>query len=281
MNSLLLNNLLAKAGYRKVSRQDDLAFLAQQHYLTSLRARHIRDGSVIGEYDFGWGKVNEMLAIGLAKDWVGTTNNKAAPILTQLKYMYSGTSSTTEQSYDYGLGTPVTTASGSITPTLAVVATSNNASLQWVGTIAYTGSNAVVEWGLFNANVSGSQYNTSTVTYSATTITPGSSPSWTVNTWAGYVAVSGASSGTANQTGYNAAFIESNSATALTIAQASNDGISYWTTSNNGGAGSTPTTNTRFDIWPFMADHKTFAAINVVSGDSIQFTYTLTVNSGG
>ena len=28
-------------------------------------------------------------------------------------------------------------------------------------------------------------------------------------------------------------------------------------------------------------DHKVFAAINVVSGDSIQYTYTLTVNSGG
>lgn len=30
-----------------------------------------------------------------------------------------------------------------------------------------------------------------------------------------------------------------------------------------------------------MWDHRVFAAINVVSGDSIQFTYTLTVNNGG
>lgn len=30
-----------------------------------------------------------------------------------------------------------------------------------------------------------------------------------------------------------------------------------------------------------MWDHKIFAAINVVSGDSIQFTYTLTVTAGG
>jgi hypothetical protein len=28
-------------------------------------------------------------------------------------------------------------------------------------------------------------------------------------------------------------------------------------------------------------DHKVFAAINVVSGDSIQFTYSLTINAGG
>lgn len=30
-----------------------------------------------------------------------------------------------------------------------------------------------------------------------------------------------------------------------------------------------------------MWDHKVFAAINVLNGDSIQFTYTLTINSGG
>jgi hypothetical protein len=30
-----------------------------------------------------------------------------------------------------------------------------------------------------------------------------------------------------------------------------------------------------------MWDHKVFAAINVGNGDSIQFTYTLTINSGG
>jgi hypothetical protein len=30
-----------------------------------------------------------------------------------------------------------------------------------------------------------------------------------------------------------------------------------------------------------MWDHKVFAAVNVVSGDSIQFTYTLTINAGG
>lgn len=30
-----------------------------------------------------------------------------------------------------------------------------------------------------------------------------------------------------------------------------------------------------------MWDHRVFSAINVVSGDSIQFTYTLTVNNGG
>lgn len=65
--------------------------------------------------------------------------------------------------------------------------------------------------------------------------------------------------------GYYGAFIESNSGAALTIAQASNDG-----------SRGPPTNNTTFDIWPLMADHKTFSVINVNNGDSIQFTYTLT-----
>ena len=50
---------------------------------------------------------------------------------------------------------------------------------------------------------------------------------------------------------------------------------------NNGGPGGTPTNSTRADLWPFMADHKTFSAINVINGDSITFTYTLTIQSGG
>ena len=247
-----------------------------------LDAELIRNGRVIDRMDLGDGKVTEAFVIGLIKDWQGTTNNKATPLLTQLKYMCSGTGSTAEQSYDYGLTTPVVNFTSTITPTSAVVASSNNASMQWVGTINYTGTAAIVEWGLFNANVSGSQYNTSTDTFTGTTITPTTNPSWTSNQWAGYVVVSGASSGTPNQTGsYNAAFIESNTGTALTIAQASSDGISYWSVGANAGAGSTPAGNTRFDIWPFMADHKTFSAINVNNGDSIQFTYTLTFQSGG
>jgi hypothetical protein len=250
---------------------------------SNLKAVHYRDGKPVRSYDFGSGKVTEGLVVALTKDWVGTTNNKAAPILTQLKYMYSGTGATAEQAYDYGLQTPINTASGSITPTLAVVASSNNTSLQWVGTIAYSGSSAVTEWGLFNINQSGSQFNNSAGTFTSTGWTPGTSPAWTVNAEAGFVLIAGTSSGTANQTGaaYYGGYIESNTATAATIAQASNDGISWWTVNSAAGPGVTPTNSTRADLWPLMADHKTFSAINVINGDSIQFTYTLTVQSGG
>lgn len=259
-------------------------FEAVQGPIGHLCAKHIRAGRVIDERDFGFGKVTEQLVVALLKDVIGTANNKAAPFLTKLKYMESGTGTTAETSYDYDLQTPAGAGlySASITPTLAIVATSNNAAITWVGTINYTASYAITEWALKNAAAHGSQYNTSADAFTSQTITPTSSPSWTTDQWAGYVVIAGTSSGTANQSGaaYYGAFVESNSATALTIAQASGD-LSYWTVNNNGGPGSTPATNSRFDIWPFVADHKTFAAINVNNGDSIQFTYTLTAQSGG
>jgi hypothetical protein len=45
--------------------------------------------------------------------------------------------------------------------------------------------------------------------------------------------------------------------------------------------GSTPGGTEAYTLRPVMWDHKVFSAINVGSGDSIQFTYTLTISSGG
>ena len=57
--------------------------------------------------------------------------------------------------------------------------------------------------------------------------------------------------------------------------------IPAWYNQSNGAAGSTPGATEAFSVKPVMWDHKVFAAINVNNGDSIQFTYQLTVNSGG
>lgn len=247
-----------------------------------LGAIHFRDGKPLKKYSLGSGAVTQGFVTGLLKDQLGTTNNKATPLLATLNRMLSGTGTNAAAATDYSLQTAVNVYSGAITPSLATVASSNNASIQWIGTIAYTGTSAITEWGLFAGNPTpGSQYNTSTVTITSTTITPGTNPSWTVNTWAGYLAIIGGT-GTTNATGagISGGFIESNSGTALTISQGASD-IAYWVVNTNAGAAGTPANNTRVDIWPFMADRKTFSAINVVNGDSIQFTYTLTASSGG
>lgn len=54
-----------------------------------------------------------------------------------------------------------------------------------------------------------------------------------------------------------------------TIAYAGTLAITEWGVFNQAAQGGT--------LW----DHRVFGAINVVSGDSIQYTYTLTVNAGG
>jgi hypothetical protein len=54
-----------------------------------------------------------------------------------------------------------------------------------------------------------------------------------------------------------------------------------WYTQATQAAGATPGGTEAFTILPVMFDHKVFSAINVVNLDSIQFTYSLSVNSGG
>lgn len=90
-----------------------------------------------------------------------------------------------------------------------------------------------------NANIG--YVNTSgAVTMAATTVTPTTSPAWTVNQWAGHLVVA------PTTTGANPSFVYgvilSNTATALTIDQW------YNLTSTTGAAGTTPANNTSFAI---------------------------------
>lgn len=240
--------------------------LAGEMYLMShLSAVHIKADGTRTKYDLGSGLTTQSLALALANQGVSAAN---ANTMGLIKYMTTGTGSTAAAAQDFQLQTQSGNVSGALTPTLGLSA--DNSTMQWVGTISYTGAVAVTEWGLFaGGGTVGSQYNTSTDTFTATTATPGSNPSWTVNTWAGMYVVQVASATSV------IGLITSNSGTALTI----NPGWANQTA--GGGSGSTPSSNTAMNIYPLMADHKVFSAINVNNGDSIQFTYTLTVNSGG
>jgi hypothetical protein len=57
--------------------------------------------------------------------------------------------------------------------------------------------------------------------------------------------------------------------------------IQAWLVATTGVTGSTPGATETYALRPLMWDHKVFTSIGVVNGDSIQFTYTLTINSGG
>jgi len=46
-------------------------------------------------------------------------------------------------------------------------------------------------------------------------------------------------------------------------------------------AGTFPANGNAYVIRPVMFDHKVFAAVNMSNGDSMAFTWTLTISSGG
>ena len=133
--------------------------------------------------DLGSGLVTHAGVRLLTQD---TAISAGSATLNAMKYHGSGTGTTAAAALDTALQTAIGT-----TATLGANSNADaspNATFSAVGTIAYTGSYAVTEWGLFNSG---------------------------------------------------------------TLA-----GATMW-------------------------DHKVFAAINVISGDSIQITYTCTFNSGG
>ena len=146
---------------------------------THLVARHIRAGKVLKTYDLGSGVVTTAGVNALASHF----NNNTFTLISSFKFHDSGTGSTAAAIGDTDLGTPA----GPTTRATGSQGASTN-TYTTVGTIAYTGTLAITEWGLFTDAARGSD-----------------------------------------------------------------------------------------TMW----DRKVFTAINVVSGDSIQFTYVLTITAGG
>lgn len=268
--------------------------LSTHHMGTHLFAVHRDgDGKMVETYDLGSGNVQTNFVVGLMWDAQGTTNNKGAPVLTAPaaatavsgvttgRYMYSGTG-TTVNDYDYQLATTAGPASGAITPTYGFGAASSApaSQLQYVGTIAYVSSLAITEWGLFNTNSQGAMTSS---TVNTATATGTSASTWTtapsaINSLAGMAAVATSTSPVVG------GYIWSNStATTASLITIGTGTVGWYNLNSNAtlATGTTPASNSTIGVYPLMFDHKTFAAINVVNGDSIQFTYTLSIVAGG
>lgn len=156
---------------------EDAIKAAGEMFATSLHAHHFDGfGKLIAHHDLGSGLVTTAGVNLLAADWTNTTAT-----LKLANYHDSGTGTTAAAIGDTALQTP--------TGNARVAGTQSNpvaGQYRTVATLAYAGTFAITEWGLFTAST----------------------------------------------------------------------GVTMW-------------------------DHKVFAAINVVSGDSIQITYTLTCTAGG
>lgn len=231
---------------------------------------HYRHGKLLGRRDLGTGAVTNAGVTAMANDfaWAGPSG---APIntLALAKYCASGTGTTAAAATDISLQTWDSIAP--VAGTQALVSAANSQSYRVTCTISYTGTEAVTEFGLFTNG-----------TLSATTGTPwtGGSATTGIATGTPYTASSSTAQGeqqfifvdtTKSPNIYGLAL--SNTTSTVTVP-------AWYKVTDGTAAGTFPANADALVIRPVMLDHKVFSAVNVSSGDSIQWQYTLLLQSG-
>jgi len=244
--------------------------LAREYFATQLFATHRDgDGRVIHEHDLGSGLVTNIGVLSMANDFAWSAQLNLATLALANQHA-SGTGTTAAAATDFQcqtLASPTTTTAVAGTQTLVPSGTAPK--YQTVATINYTSTLAITEWGLF-----------SLATLSSTTGTPFTAT--TATTWQDTGSAQTASSATVRGLQGTIVVPGTTAVWGLNLSNTTHVGtIPAWYNQSNGAAGSTPGATEAFSVKPVMWDHKVFAAINVNNGDSIQFTYQLTVNSGG
>ena len=244
-------------------------------YGTNLSAIH-RDprGRLIKQYDLGSGLVTNIGVDLMANDFTIA----GAPVLKQMNFHGCGTGATAAAAADYYLQTAVAAASltcsknGYFTGTQSFVSPNI---YQTVATFTYAATLTITEWALLMSNAVNFT-GTATSTGNNTLTNTGAAFTTTGNALSGWAVEANASAiNTPTTTVWG--LILSNTATVLTLAGPSGGA---WLTLANAVAAN-PTGTTAYVIYPGMFDHKQFTGIGVNSGDTIAFTYKLTINSGG
>lgn len=222
--------------------------------------------------DLGEGAVTNVGVTSMANDGFWASPSGAAiNTLALEKFCATGTGVTGAAATDITLQTADGVATVTGTPSL--VSAANAQAYRVVCTQTYAGTEAVTEFGLFN-----------NATLTASTGTPWTAGATTTGTVTGtpYTASSTTVQGeqefvfedtTKSPAIYGLCL--SNTSSVITIP------TGWYKVTDGTAAGTTPANADVLAIKPVMLDHKVFAAINVNSGDSIQFTYTLTLASGG
>jgi hypothetical protein len=233
--------------------------------------KQLPDGRWVRKLDLGSGLVTNIGVLALANDMNWASPSAAAVNLFKLlKYHASGKGVTAAAATDFKIETDSTV--GGQTPvagTQVFTPADNLQKIVSVATIAYTGGEAVTEWGWLNrstlTDTTGTPFTATSATGGTTTATPLTASSTTVQGQQQYVLHT--------TTTPRIGLITSNTTSVFTIPN--------WLVATTGASGSTPGATEAYTIRPVMWDHKVFSAINVVNGDSIQFSYSLTIASGG
>lgn len=249
---------------------------------TNLRLKHFDPRHrLIEERDLGSGLTTNCGSLALANDFAWSATNALNSLFAKMRYHSSGTDTTAGSASQIKLNAAITTIGTSVVSgTQVLVSAANVQQYQSVATILYNtgGPFAVTEWGIFSF---GSALPATTTLFD-TTMSPFTGGTATTGVTTGTMT---ASSGTvmgqqmslADNTG-NATphwgLVTSNTTTTVTVP-------AWYKTADGTAAGVTPASGNAMGFRPIMFDRRQFAAVNVNNGDSIQFTWTLTINSGG
>lgn len=242
-------------------------------FKTNLRADLFHRGRWQGHRDLGSGLVTNVGVMALANDFAWAAPSGAAINTIKLANNHAtGTGATAAAATDIKLQTVST--QGGQTPvagTQTLVSAANDQKYRTVATISYTGNEAVTEWGLHLSGTlsaaTGSPFTAGSASSGTVTATPLTASSSTIQ---------GQQQNIFERTsGTNLSYglVLSNTTSVITVPA--------WYLVATGAAGQAPANTETYVIRPVMWDHKVFSAINVANGDSIQFTYTLTISSGG
>ena len=248
-------------------------------FRSNLTATLIRNGKIEGTRDLGSGLVTNVGVLALANDFAWSPTNAPHNLFRTLKYHASGKGTTAAAATDIKLET-VSTVGGQtpVVGTQVLVSAANSQKYQSVATIAYTGTEAVTEWSILGydstlpavtalTDATGSPFTAGSATTGTTTGTTLTASSTTA--MGQQMSIFERTSGASLSWG----LVTSNTTSVITVPA--------WYLVSSGAAGAAPANAETYVIRPVCWDRKQFSAVNIVNGDSIQFSYTLTISSGG
>ncbi len=247
--------------------------MASMAFQTHLEARLFQQGRFVRDYDLGSGLVTNVGVTAMMNDWNWASPATAINTLKLQNWVATGTGTTAAAATDIACQTlAAPTTANAVSGAQSNVSAANSQQFKQITTINYTSTLAITEWGLHSAQVlsatTGTPFTAGTATTGTVTGTPYTASTATVQGEEQLIV----QDTTAASPFYGV--VLSNTTSVLTVP-------AWYLVSNGTLSGVNPVNADALLIKPVMWDHKVFSAINVNNGDSIQFTYTLTINSGG
>ena len=245
---------------------DAVRLLTFQSHLEAVIRR--RDGRE-ERRDLGSGLVTNVGVLAMSNDFAWSASLNLATLALANQHA-TGTGTTAAAATDIACQTlAAPTTATAVTGVQSLVSAANSQTYKTSGTINYTSSLAITEWGLH-----------SLATLSSTTGTPFTATSAT--SWTDTGSVQTASSATVRGLQQTIVVPGTTTVWGLNLSNTTHVAqIPAWYKVADGTAGATPGATEAFAVKPVLWDHKVFAAVNVNNGDQVIWNYSLLINSGG